>query len=55
MQTSEPCQNDAALRGRVNPRGQATNYMFQYGPTRNSTGGFSFPFLEQRRGDVLIR
>jgi hypothetical protein len=32
--TSSVAYSTAVLHGRVNPRSQATNYMFEYGPTR---------------------
>jgi phosphodiesterase/alkaline phosphatase D-like protein len=31
---SSVAYSTAVLHGRVNPRGQTTNYMFEYGPTR---------------------
>jgi hypothetical protein len=34
LSASSLSYSTATLHGRVNPRGQATNYMFQYGPTR---------------------
>jgi hypothetical protein len=51
--TSGVSYSSAILSGSVDPRGQETNYVFQYGPTRSY--GFQTPLSPTGSGTITIR